>query len=98
MQSDGIFLTNRCSACGRALTKLEVLDALANDHRLCPCGSDRMRSSNFKWWEALLLPRSWKLFWAWKTGRVAPPPTPESIKASNSRVIKRATEIASEVQ
>jgi len=76
METDGIYITNRCDACRRAITKLEVLASFQRGRTVCPCGSNRFKVSNFKLWEQLLLPRSWKLWWAIRKGRVAPSPTP----------------------
>lgn len=81
--SDGIFYTNRCGnakvpGCGRALTKLEILDAMGPHPKrssVCPCGSNAFRGSNFKWWEEWLLIRSYRMKSAIKRKLVAPPPT-----------------------
>ena len=89
--TDGYFLTNRCGnakspGCGRALTKLEILDSMGvNPKRktICPCGSQGFRSSNFKLFEELLLVRSWKLWWAIRKGVIPPPPSKGEVAEAN---------------
>jgi len=93
--TDGYFLTNRCGngknpGCNRALTKLDVLDAMGiNPKRktVCPCGSQGFRSSNFKWWEELFLFRSWKLWWAIRRGTIPPPPSKGDIMEANQAMM-----------
>lgn len=93
-ESDGLFLTNRCSKCGRALTKLEILERV-HDARLsiCPCGSNKFHSSNFKWWEELFLVRSWRAYFAWKKGLLAPPPTAQSVAGLRRSMISNTRDL-----
>ena len=83
--SDGIFYTNRCGnarepGCNRFLTKLEILSKGNGPGSVCPCGSYNFRSGNAKWWEELLLLRSWRLWWAIRTKAIPPPPGPDYMK------------------
>ena len=95
--TDGIFYTNRCGTgkypgCNRAVTKLDILEAMGvspKRHSVCPCGCNSWRSSNFKWWEELFLFRSWRLWWAIKQGRLAPPPTTKDVSANRDSMIKQ---------
>lgn len=65
----------RCYACGRLLTKLEILDVWNRSERdgiprsICACGSTRITPTNPKLWEELFLPRVWKLWWKAVRGR-----------------------------
>lgn len=64
------YLVYRCYRCGRLLTNLEILKKWekAEDNGgtvlgLCPCGSRHITPTNAKWWEELLLPRVWRVWW-----------------------------------
>jgi len=73
----GIYHISRCEACGRLLTKLEIVERLDAAHTggkwegLCPCGASRFRPSNPKWWEYLLPRVMWLAFEVWR-GNVEP--------------------------
>ncbi len=61
----------RCYRCGRLLTRLEIVkrweiaekDLSVPHLTICPCGSRHLSPTNPKWWEELLYPRVWKLWW-----------------------------------
>ncbi len=101
--SRGLFLTNRCGnartpGCNRALTKLEILEAFGIHPKrksVCPCGCNSWRASNFKWWEELLLWRSWVMWWKFKHGLVAPNPSKGIVEENAARVLKAMMDIAS---
>lgn len=68
------YLCYRCYLCGRLLTKTEILALWDRNDRafaengttssaICPCGSNKISPTNPLWWEELLLPRVWKLWW-----------------------------------
>lgn len=68
---DAIYLTNRCRACGRFITKLEILQKFKDQQEgLCPCGSRSIKPANPKWWEEFFTLRSWKLYFAMRRGEV----------------------------
>ena len=71
--SDTTFHINRCSKCGRLVTKIEILDRLEGKRPLpvCPCGSNSIRPSNPKWWE-YGLPRVIRLALEILMGRIKP--------------------------
>ncbi len=94
--SDGIFLTNRCKDCGRFITKLEVLRAIAGHGNVCPCGGNKFKCTNAKWWEELFLLRSWKLYRAWKRGDLAPNPTKEEVKAPDKAIVEFMKQVEEE--
>lgn len=104
--TDGIFYTNRCGnskkpGCGRALTKLEILDSMGINpkrHSVCPCGSNSFRGANFKWWEEWLLIRSYRMKSAIKRKLVAPPPTKEEWEALMSKMIDDMNRIDEEAE
>jgi DNA-directed RNA polymerase subunit RPC12/RpoP len=78
-QTDRLHYCYRCFNCGRLITKLELLEAWGNDQvNPCPCGSRKIRITNPKKWEELLLPRCWRLIFAIYTKQIAPPPPPPS--------------------
>lgn len=54
--ADTTFHINRCTKCGRLITKTEVLDRLEGRKPLptCPCGSNSIRPSEPLWWEYAL--------------------------------------------
>lgn len=89
--TDGVFLTNRCGGikggCGRALTKLEILERMQHGP-ICPCGNNSWKSSNFKLWEELILPRSWKMYFAIRRGELPPPPSASDVEMSRMELIK----------
>lgn len=89
----GIFLTNRCKGCGRAITKLEVIHAFEHEHNVCPCGSNSFKSTNFKWWEALLLVRSWRCYRAWRRGEISGNPSPKSVADLRRSMIRQVIEL-----
>ena len=92
--TDNLFYTNRCSVCGRCLTKLEILESFKPDSKpACPCGSSKFRSTNFKWWEELLLYRSWVMYFAIRRGEVAPPPTREQNVELRAKLIEGIAEL-----
>ena len=72
----GIFHISRCKACGRLLTKLEILRRLEEGHSghwkgACPCGQSRFAASyprGLEW----ALPRVWRMGWAVYRGEVQP--------------------------
>jgi hypothetical protein len=69
---------------------LEILERMSGPTHICPCGSDKFHSSNFKWWEELFLIRSWKMFLAIRRGELAPPPTraeSESLQAIGAKQV-----------
>ncbi len=61
----------RCHRCHRLITKLEILDRWHEaekdtsvvHHAICPCGSRHLSPTNPKWWEELLYPRVWRLWY-----------------------------------
>jgi NAD-dependent SIR2 family protein deacetylase len=54
--SDTTYHINRCSKCGRLLTKLEITARIDGRKPLpiCPCGSNSFRPSMCKAWEYFL--------------------------------------------
>ena len=69
---------------------MEILESLGENpkrHSACPCGSSRFYSSNFTIFEELFLARSWRLWWAIRRGRVAPPPTRADVAALRASLI-----------
>jgi len=75
--TDGLDYVYRCHACGRLITKIEILEQ-REEHRatICPCGSKAIRTTKAKIWEELLLPRCWRLIYAIYTKQLAPVPLP----------------------
>lgn len=73
----GVYHISRCRACGRVLTKLEIIKRMRDAENggewsgACPCGSGSFTPSNPKWWE-LFLPRVIRLMFAVMRGQVAP--------------------------
>lgn len=69
--ADTTYHINRCSKCGRLVTKTEILDRLDGKKSLpmCPCGSNSFRPSEPKWWE-YFLPRVLGLAFGVLTGKV----------------------------
>ena len=60
----------RCHKCGRGMTCLQVearwdkAEAKGGEHpELCPCGSRQLSPGNPLWWEELLYPSIWKLWY-----------------------------------
>lgn len=63
------YLTYRCYTCGRLITALDLESMWEKAEQseetlasICPCGSRRLCPGNPKWWEEILFPRVWKLF------------------------------------
>ena len=66
------YLLYRCYKCGRAITRLDIMDIWSTAPRdpkpgesvpLCSCGSSHISPGNAKWWEEVFLPRIWKLWY-----------------------------------
>lgn len=93
METDGVFLTNRCSDCGRAMTKLEIIERMQSPSPLCPCGSNKFKSSNFKLWEELFLFRSWKQWMVMKLGLLPPAPNRHEVASNRDTMIKEVSEL-----
>jgi hypothetical protein len=76
---------------------LEILESFGTHPRrksVCPCGCNSWRSSNFKWWEELLLWRSWRQWIAYKRGLVSGNPTKEYIEENNARILEATRKLA----
>lgn len=84
--TDGLDFVYRCYACGRLITKLEILEG--RDTRranVCPCGSKTLRTTKAKNWEEFLLPRCWRLIYAIYTKQIAPMPVPLSAEVQAAK-------------
>ena len=87
MESDGIYLFNRCRRCNSLITKLEVLHTFKTGKELCACGSMMFGPTNpigMEW----LKPSVAKMAVYQILGRLAPPPSdgivppiPQTVKA-----------------
>lgn len=95
-RTDGLFYTNRCGKCGRALTKIEIYERWNVPGGICPCGSNKFHSTNFKWWEELFLIRSWKLWWAIRKGLLPPAPTKQDIVESRKALMRTVLDLDEE--
>lgn len=58
----------RCRICSRVFTVLHELKMVKTGD-VCPCGSTSYKPADVTWAE-LLLPRVWRLYWAYWTGKV----------------------------
>jgi hypothetical protein len=97
METDMIFYTNRCK-CGRALTKVEILERMQGPKGLCPCGSNEFHSTNFKWWEQLFLARSWRMWRMIRKGLLPPPPNKFEVAAARDGMINKIIEMEEEAE
>lgn len=64
------YLLYRCFKCGRPLTCLQIQAVWASASKdsgksppLCSCGSSHISPGNAKWWEELLYPSIWKIWY-----------------------------------
>lgn len=74
MESDGIYLFNRCRRCNSLITKLEVLHTFKTGKELCACGSMMFGPTNpigLEWFK----PSVAKMAVYQVLGRLAPPPS-----------------------
>ena len=101
--SDGIFYTNRCgnskaAGCNRFITKLEIIAKKGDDPGpICPCGSYDFRSNNAKWWEELLLFRSWRLWWAIRTKAIPPPPDLDYMRNMSNNLVATVASLEDDI-
>jgi hypothetical protein len=68
-------LLYRCFKCGSLMTSLAIqdkwrkMDGVGSNPPLCPCGSSHFNPGNAKWWEEIIFPSIWKLWYVkvWPT-------------------------------